>query len=101
MNDIRADSPVEVRLSWKDVQIRAYMQFNALVVCFLCAIPLLGQSATDLGQIIGVVKDPDQAVNLGCASDSDESTDQDEDHRGDRCAGRLRLSVSAAWKLRD
>jgi hypothetical protein len=44
------------------VQIRAYMQFNALVVCFLCAIPLLGQSATDLGQIIGVVKDPGQAV---------------------------------------
>jgi iron complex outermembrane recepter protein len=44
------------------VQIRAYIQFNGLVVCFLCAIPLLGQSATDLGQIIGVVKDPDQAV---------------------------------------
>ena len=44
------------------MQIRAYTQFNALVVCFLCAIPLLGQSATDLGQIIGVVKDPDQAV---------------------------------------
>jgi hypothetical protein len=33
-----------------------------LVVSFLCAIPLLGQSGADFGQIIGVVKDPDQAV---------------------------------------
>jgi len=32
------------------------------MVSFLCAIPLLGQSGADLGQIIGVVTDPDQAV---------------------------------------
>ena len=57
-----AVSPQRLGLSCRDVTIRACTQFSSLVVSFLCAIPLVGQSGADFGQIIGVVKDLDQAV---------------------------------------